>query len=156
MRSNVSRREFWRDAFLRLRVGYVAPQRPLRLPARLQIEATSQCNLRCPSCSHAKEKGNGQHLTEEAFRKILDHLPWSPARVTLSGVGEPLMNPQFFSLVDILTERRIKCDFYTNGTLLTPRMQEAILSRSNIDFISILLRRFTEGNLRESSTGSGL
>ena len=124
-------------ALLRLRVGYVAAERPLRFPARLQIEATSQCNLRCPSCSHAKENGNGQHLSEEAFRKILDDLPWSPARVVLSGVGEPLMNPQFFSLVDILAERKIKCEFYTNGTLLTPRVQDAILSRRNIEFISI-------------------
>jgi radical SAM protein with 4Fe4S-binding SPASM domain len=47
------------------------------------------------------------------------------------------MNPQFFSLVDILAERRIKCQFYTNGTLLTPRTQQAILSRRNIDIVSI-------------------
>lgn len=137
MRWKMTHWECWRRALLRLRVGYVAAERPLRFPTRLQIEATSQCNLRCPSCSHAKETGKGQHLAEEVFRKILDDLPWSPARVVLSGVGEPLMNPQFFSLVDILAERRIKCELYTNGTLLTPRMQHAILSRSNIEFISI-------------------
>ena len=28
------------------------------------------------------------------------------------------MNPEFFSLVDVLAERGIKCEFYTNGTLL--------------------------------------
>jgi radical SAM protein with 4Fe4S-binding SPASM domain len=47
------------------------------------------------------------------------------------------MNPQFFSLVDILAERGVRCEFYTNGTLLTPRMQQAILSRRNIDVINI-------------------
>lgn len=133
----MSRRESWRGALLRRRVGYIDPERPLRFPAKLQVEATSRCNLRCPSCSHAKEQGNGQHLTEEVFRRILDRLPWSPSRVVLCGIGEPLMNPQFFSLVDILAERRIKCQFYTNGTLLTPRTQQAILSRCNIDIVSI-------------------
>ena len=55
----------------------------------------------------------------------------------LSGIGEPLVNPEFFSSVDILAERGIKCEFYTNGTLLTPRMRQAILSRRNIDAIAI-------------------
>ena len=135
--SKMSRRESWRVLLLRRRVGYVAPERPHRFPIRLQIEATSKCNLRCPSCSHAKEKGVGQHLTEENLRQILDRLPWSPPRVVLCGIGEPLMNPQFFSLVDILAERRIRCEFSHQRTLLTPRRQQAILSRCNIDVINI-------------------
>jgi radical SAM protein with 4Fe4S-binding SPASM domain len=57
--------------------------------------------------------------------------------VVLSGIGEPLVNPQFFSLVDVLAQRGIKCQFYTNGTLLTAKTRQAILSRSNIDAISI-------------------
>ena len=60
-----------------------------------------------------------------------------PARVVLSGIGEPLVNPQFFSLVDVLAERQIQCEFFTNGTLLTARMQQAILARRNIDLLII-------------------
>jgi pyrroloquinoline quinone biosynthesis protein E len=135
--SGLCRRESWRRALLRLSVKYVAPERPRRFPRQLQIEATSQCNLRCPTCSHAKEKSSGQHLTEEKFRRILDGLPWSPEKVTLSGIGEPLMNPQFFSLVDILAERKIRCEFFTNGTLLTEARRQAILSRDNIDLVAI-------------------
>jgi radical SAM protein with 4Fe4S-binding SPASM domain len=137
MFDKLSRGDSWRRTFLKLRVAYVAPTRPQRFPTKLQIEATSKCNLRCPACSHAKEKGNGQHLTEQAFRKILDDLPWSPARVVLSGIGEPLINPDFFSLVDVLAERGIKCEFFTNGTLLTESRRQAILSRSNIDTVNI-------------------
>jgi radical SAM protein with 4Fe4S-binding SPASM domain len=47
------------------------------------------------------------------------------------------MNPRFFALVDILAERNIQCEFFTNGTLLTARMRQAILSRPNIRAISI-------------------
>ena len=135
--SRLCRWEAWKRVPLKLRVRYVAPERPRRFPIRIQIEATSKCNLSCPSCSHSREKDKGQHLAEEDFRRILDRLPWLPARVILCGIGEPLMNPQFFSLVDILAERRIKCEFYTNGTLLTTRIQQAILSRHTIDSLSI-------------------
>ena len=57
--------------------------------------------------------------------------------MVLSGIGEPLLNPDFFSLVDILAKRRIKCEFYTNGTLLAPPMWQAILSRENVDVVNI-------------------
>jgi radical SAM protein with 4Fe4S-binding SPASM domain len=57
--------------------------------------------------------------------------------VRLSGIGEPLVNPHFFSLVDILAERGVKCDFITNGTLLTPGRSDAILSRHNIEEVVI-------------------
>ena len=133
----VRRFEAWKRLSLKLMVRYVAPERPRRFPARIQIEATSKCNLCCPCCSHSREKDGGRHLTEEDLRQVLDRLPWSPKKIILSGIGEPLLNPKFLSLVDILAERRIKCEFYTNGTLLTPRMRQAILSRRNIDAIAI-------------------
>ena len=128
--------ESWKRVPLKLAVRYVAPERPRRFPVRLQIEPTSRCNLRCPCCPHSREAGDGRSFPR-GLRRILDRLPWAPNRVILSGIGEPLVNPQFFALVDILAERRIWCQFYTNGTLLTPRTQEAILSRGNIDTISI-------------------
>ena len=135
--AKLRRLESWKRVPFKLTVRFIAPERPRRLPIRIQIEATSKCNLRCPCCSHSREKDTGRHLTEEEFRRILDRLPWSPERVLLSGIGEPLMNPRFFSLVDILAERKIECEFFTNGTLLTTRMREAILARPNIRAISI-------------------
>lgn len=56
----------------------------------------------------------------------------------LSGVGEPLVNPDFFELVDVLAERGIACEFYTNGTLLGRQAtRDAILSRRNIRSLRI-------------------
>jgi radical SAM protein with 4Fe4S-binding SPASM domain len=57
--------------------------------------------------------------------------------VTASGIGEPLLNPHFFSLIDLFAERQITCEFYTNGTLLTPQNCEAILKRRNIVSLAI-------------------
>ena len=133
-------RSGWRQARrlpLRLAVRYVAPERPRRFPTEVQIEATSKCNLRCPSCSHARETGAGEHLTAGVLESIIDRLPFTPARVRLSGIGEPLLNPEFLQLVDVLAARGISCDFITNGTMLTPRLSEEILSRSSIEEVII-------------------
>ena len=86
----LGRWESWRHASLKLRVAYGAAERPRRFPLRLQIEATTKCNLSCPTCSHSREKTGGQHLTDDALRRILGRLPWQPKRVVLSGIGEPL------------------------------------------------------------------
>lgn len=117
---------------LRVAVRYVDSERPRRIPTTIQVEATSMCNLRCPTCSHSREPGSGQHLTSNGLQAIIDWLPFTPASVRLSGVGEPLVNPEFFSLVDILAEHGIPCDFITNGTLLTAQACEHILSRDSI------------------------
>ena len=133
----LGRWESWQRLGLRVAIRYVDPERPRRFPTSMQIEATTKCNLRCPLCSHAREKGSGQHLTGEGLQRILDRLPFTPAKVRLSGIGEPLVNPHFFSLVDILAERGVKCDFITNGTLLTPGRCDAILSRHHIGEVVI-------------------
>ena len=135
--SRLSRRESWRNAWLKLRIGCVDAERPRRYPLRVQIEATSQCNLRCPTCPHARTATESRHLDEASLRTLLDRLPRLPDRVILSGVGEPLINPRFFSLVDLLAGRGILCEFYTNGTLLRKDVRHGILQRPNIDRIGI-------------------
>lgn len=106
-------------------------------PTYIQIEATSKCNLHCPGCSHSREAMSGQHLSMDQLQRILDLLPFSPKKVILSGVGEPLLNPQFFSMVDLLAERRTSCHFFTNGTLLSQQASEAIVARKNIASLTV-------------------
>ena len=119
-------------------VRYVDPGRPSQFPVTVQIEATSKCNLRCPLCSHSREQNAGRHLSADELRAILDRLPWTPAEVRLNGIGEPLVNPYFFALVDVLAERGIDCEFYTNGTLLGRQAtRDAILSRPSIRSLRI-------------------
>lgn len=103
----------------------------------VQIEATSRCNLSCPSCSYSKEGTAGQHLTPENLRSILDSFPKRPEKVLLSGIGEPLLNPRFFELTDMLAQRNIRCSFFTNGTVLRPEFRREILSRNHIYAVSI-------------------
>lgn len=130
------------------------PGRPRRIPTTIQIEATNKCNLRCPTCSHSRETSSGQHLSSSDVRAIVDWLPFTPAFVRLSGVGEPLVNPEFFSLADILAGRGIPCDFITNGTLLTSQAREQILSRDGIHRVIISCDGATESTFESCRLGA--
>ncbi len=122
---------------LQVRIRHVNPERGRRFPAMVQVEASSNCNLRCPSCSLSREVNPGRHLAPDELCTILDRLPFRPASVSLNGIGEPLVNPHFIQLVDILAERGIDCTFFTNGTLLTPSIRDKVLSRTNISYVGI-------------------
>lgn len=128
---------FLRRAPMRVAITVLRPRRGRRFPGVVQIEATSRCNLSCPACSHAKEETAGQHLAPDGLGTVLDALPRRPRQVILSGIGEPLVNPHFFALVDLLAQRRIGCAFFTNGTLLRPETRQAILARDNIRKVAI-------------------
>lgn len=121
----------------RLQVNFLNPEAPRKIPARIQIETSSKCNLRCLTCPNSRENDSGKFLTVNELQSILNRLPFGVEHVTLSGIGEPLLNPEFFSSIDLLAERRITCEFYTNGTLLTPQNCEAILKRRNIVSLAI-------------------
>src|SRR5262245_15027129 len=91
------------DGFvLKALVTRVKHERGLSHPSTIQIEASSSCNLRCPSCSLSREVNPGRNITPDELRSILDRLPFQPGSVSLNGIGEPLINPKFFELVDII------------------------------------------------------
>lgn len=74
---------------------------PPRL-AKLTIEITTLCNLKCAGCPRTTAMAKGlwsdQHIPLERFQRILDHLP-ATEFVTLHGIGEPTLHPEFNELV---------------------------------------------------------
>ena len=110
---------------------------PLRAPHTLQIEVSSKCNLRCPSCSLTREQLPGRTMSFDELDGFLDRLGFTPSNVSLNGIGEPLVNRSFFRIVDRLAERGVTCSFYTNGTLLDEQNRAEIVRRKNISFVGI-------------------
>ena len=81
----------------RLQVNFLNPEAPRKIPARIQIETSSKCNLRCLTCTNSRENDSGKFLTVNELQSILNRLTFAVEHVTLSGIGEPLLNPEFFS-----------------------------------------------------------
>jgi radical SAM protein with 4Fe4S-binding SPASM domain len=91
------------------------------LPTSLQVEVSGACNLRCRMClvryAPAIPRREGA-LAYEDFLALLDALP-GLERLTLQGLGEPLLSPHLVAMVAEAAGRGIEVGFNTNGTLLT-------------------------------------
>jgi radical SAM protein with 4Fe4S-binding SPASM domain len=91
-----------------------------QLPRELQVEVTGACNLRCRMClvRYAPAVGRREGaLAYEDFLALVDGLP-ELRRVTLQGLGEPLLSPHLVDMVRHAAAHGIEVGFNTNGTLL--------------------------------------
>jgi pyrroloquinoline quinone biosynthesis protein E len=69
-------------------------------------------------CQLSTWNRNPKDMTLERFQKILDRFP-TLLKIKLQGIGEPLLNRQFFALVEEAVRRGIAVEMTTNGTLLS-------------------------------------
>ncbi|MFE9746907.1 radical SAM protein [Saccharothrix saharensis] len=93
------------------------------LPGEVQVEVTGACNLRCRMCLVRYAPGLGRAegaLAYEDFRDLVAGLP-ALTRVTLQGLGEPLLAPHLLDMVRCAADRGIEVGFNTNGVLLDRR-----------------------------------
>ncbi|MFN4165309.1 MAG: radical SAM protein [Ferrovibrio sp.] len=69
---------------------------------KLTIEITTLCNLKCAGCPRTLGIANNswvdRHMDLGLFQRILDTLP-PTGFVTLHGIGEPTLHPEFVELV---------------------------------------------------------
>jgi MoaA/NifB/PqqE/SkfB family radical SAM enzyme len=91
----------------------------------LQIEPTTRCNFTCGFCA-------GRHLPQEdvaweTFLAALDTFP-EVRHVELQGEGESLLHPRFHDMVSELRRRDVAVSFITNGSLLSERHVDALLT----------------------------
>jgi len=90
-----------------------------------QIEPVGQCNLRCRMCPIQFRRDGPPHgplafMPLAVFRRLIDQLP-ALETLHLQGLGEPLMHPQFFDMVQYAAARGIVVSTNSNLTLLSRR-----------------------------------
>jgi radical SAM protein with 4Fe4S-binding SPASM domain len=61
----------------------------------------------------------------DAYAQIVDDLP-ELAELHLQGLGEPLLHPRFFDMVEYAAQRGVRVSVNTNLTVLTPRNAERL------------------------------
>ncbi len=100
------------------------------LPRELQVEVTAACNLRCRMClvryQPPVDRMTGS-LGLNEYRRLVDALP-GLERITLQGLGEPLLVPHLDAMVAYASRSGIAVGFNTNGTLLTPVRAERLVA----------------------------
>src|SRR3954451_16708033 len=91
------------------------------LPQHLQVEVSGACNLRCRMCLVRYAPAIGRRegaLAYEDYLELVDALP-GLRRLTLQGLGEPLLSPHLLDMIRHAAARGVHVGFNTNGVLLT-------------------------------------
>ena len=92
-------------------------------PYILIIEPTNLCNLKCPTCP----TGNGSLkrkrgiLSFENYKKVIDECGEYLMSIVLMNYGEPLLNKDFYKMVEYAHKKNIFVTTCTNGHLIDPK-----------------------------------
>ena len=89
--------------------------------------------------------------------KIIDEISdWpDPPTATLIGLGEPLLNPDYFKIIEYAVSKSIQCGSSTNGMLLNRKFAEQI-ANSGLKSINISIDAFTEKTFLKIRPGANL
>jgi MoaA/NifB/PqqE/SkfB family radical SAM enzyme len=96
-------------------------------PQVVFIEVTNRCNLLCETCPRTFfEREPLKTLSYEEFVQIAEQFP-EMRRALLHGIGEPLLNKALPQIIHYLKRRGVEVIINSNGTLLTPTWQKALV-----------------------------
>ena len=112
----------------------------MQLPKYMQIEPVGQCNLRCQMCSiqfrqDGPPYGPPAFMAFETFTNIIDQFK-GLEDLHLQGLGEPMMHPRFFDMVEYAAQKGVRVSTNSNLTLLNERRAERCI-KSGLDTLSI-------------------
>jgi MoaA/NifB/PqqE/SkfB family radical SAM enzyme len=123
----------------------------------LQIEPTTRCNFRCKFCSgRYLEQGD---LNLNNIKSVVAEFH-DLQHVLLQGEGEPLLNDDFFRMVELIKSKKTKIFTVTNGSMFTREIIKKIVE-SQPEAINISIEwptnkefnEFRGGNLEKILTG---
>lgn len=106
-------------------------------PVFANVEITTHCQLKCRFCARTKAGITGKHMTLGDFKKILTLLPHA-YRITLVGLGEPLLHPEIIDFIKTAKSGKRRVALVTNAMELDRTMAEQLL-HAGLDSIAFSL-----------------
>lgn len=125
------------------------------LPYAVQMEITTKCNLRCEMCARSKEQAGAVNsdMPLDLFNSIVTKLRYPTRHVTLVGLGEPLLNPQVYSMIRSAKENGLKVSLISNFALLD-RDKSLALIDSGLDFLYVSFDSAMKSTFEKIRTGA--
>jgi len=114
-------------------------------PVTISIVGTTRCTLNCDMCPTHSGKVSGDYpykqknirdIDFEMFREMIDRFK-NATTVHIIGSGEPLLNEDFFRMVDYAHQRKMIVKTFSNGTTIKKNMDNIL--NSKLDGITISL-----------------
>lgn len=114
------------------------------LPNVVMVEPTDSCTLKCVMCDVQQQKTEDFHfLSPDQLEFILDQFP-KAKELIFCGIGEPLLNRDIFSMINIAKKRKIPfINLITNGELLGMENSEKLIN-SGLNQLHISMPAITE------------
>ena len=104
-----------------------------REPKVLNIEPTTRCNFACWYC--VGRSMSQVDLSAADFERVLDNFPTLEV-VAIVGEGEPILNKQFFRMVQLAKARGLRVLSLSNGSTFSASVVQKICE-AGIDYIGI-------------------
>jgi MoaA/NifB/PqqE/SkfB family radical SAM enzyme/pimeloyl-ACP methyl ester carboxylesterase len=96
-------------------------------PVLANIEITTRCNLSCMYCARSFQERQGEDMPLGTFRRVLSLLPHA-YRVTLVGLGEPLLHPRITTFVAEAVSQGRRVGLVTNAMRLDRPLAQELLA----------------------------
>ncbi len=126
-------------------------------PLAFSFEPISVCNLRCPECptgmhSLTRPKGMASVVQFDKVVKVMKSYSWF---VNLYFQGEPLMHPEFSTLIRTAKKQKLVTATSTNGHFLKENQAKKIVS-SGLDLLIVSLDGLTQQTYEKYRVGGDL
>ena len=96
------------------------------LPMTLMVEVSTQCNLQCPGCERQLYRADSniggipkETVTLEKVKRLKRILPYIYSTYFVGGLGEPLLNKEFWDIHRFFKGFRMMTGYVSNGMLIT-------------------------------------
>lgn len=106
---------------------------------RIYIEITNICNLSCRFCPKTKREYKFMDINE--FEKILHEIKPYTDYIFFHLMGEPLLNDNISTFLDLAYEKGFKVNLTTNGTLINKR-RDILLNSKALRQVNFSLHSF--------------
>ncbi len=138
----------------------VAGEKPLLAPSVdtgpvfANIEITTRCNLSCSHCARTGAIMQGEDMDKGTFTAVLGLLPHA-YRITLVGLGEPLLHPDVVHFVAEASAQGRRTGLVTNAMLLDPELSRKLIE-AGLDSIAFSIDGATNDMVSDMRPGTDL
>jgi radical SAM protein with 4Fe4S-binding SPASM domain len=125
-----------------------------RDPSYVQIESTTKCNNKCMFCIRSPHENFD--ISMDLYESIIDQLHYSRLgtnHVDLTGLGEPLLNPNIVTMIKLIKRKGLRAGFTTNFGPMNRSIAEGLI-KNGTDYLYISIDGATKETFEKIRIGS--
>jgi radical SAM protein with 4Fe4S-binding SPASM domain len=105
-------------------------------PYHVMLEVTTKCNIKCRTCLRSKQEWgiSDSDMDLDLFHLLIRNLKYPTRFINFVGMGEQLLNPQIFDMMNLAKKKGFQISLTDNFTLVDKEVALKLL-HSEIDYL---------------------